>query len=130
MSKHNVSKFTDFDIASNGRSVVLNFEIDSGPISLEFNEILLEKVHYELGLAITKARQLSEISKQHLVSFLRPPQFRADLIENGQTVIISFRQANGLEMNYGLEPTHADALARQILSASERGKLAKRPTPN
>jgi hypothetical protein len=126
MTKHVISDLKDFDISRDGRNIVLNFSDDSDrPVSLKLTTIALEKISHEIGLAITKAREFSDISKQGIVRFLRPAKSHADLMVEGSTVLISFVTGLGLAVHYGLEPNHADALAHQILDASERGKKAK-----
>jgi hypothetical protein len=82
------------------------------------------------GNCSAKARELSDISKQGIVSMFRPARFRADLATEGNTVVVSFAHENGLESHFGLEPTLAEALAHQILDASARGKAAKPQSVN
>jgi hypothetical protein len=131
MGTHVIADIKDYDISEDGRKIILHLaDISDMPVSLDFGSLLLEKLHYEIGLAITKARQLSEFERQNIVSIFRPSHSRADLEKDGKTVVISFRAGNGLEVHYGLEPNHASLLARQIQDAAEQGMSAKPPTAN
>jgi hypothetical protein len=125
MTKHSITSLKDYDIAKNGRTVVLNFADDRDtPVSLKMSEIEVEKLAHELEFVITKARQLSDLSKQGIVPFLRPDKSRANLTTQGSTVVVSFVLRTGLVLHYGLEPTEAEALGRQILDAAVQGKNA------
>lgn len=126
MTKHTVTSIKDFDISTNGRNVVLNFADDKDrPVSLKISTIELERVNQEIGFAITKARKLSDISKQGIIPFIRAAKWRAELLDSQPVVVISFALQNGLEVHYGLSPIDAPSLARQILDASQRGISAK-----
>lgn len=126
MSVIPVTELKDFDISQDGRNTVLNFtNKGEDSVSLKISTLDLQRITQEIGILLTKARQLSEVSKQNIVPFLRPSRFRADLLEHGSTVVLAFGFSSGLDHYYGLEPIDADKLADQIRDASERGKIAK-----
>ncbi|MFZ1091304.1 MAG: hypothetical protein WAN75_19095, partial [Xanthobacteraceae bacterium] len=85
----------------------------------------LEKIAHYLGFVLTKARQMSDISKQGVVPFLRPTRVQADLLGQASVVILSFAMRAGVEMHYGLDPAHAHAFARQIEEAARSGSESK-----
>jgi hypothetical protein len=122
-----ISHITDFDISRDGKAVLNCRDEDGKPISIKMATMDLERFSVEIGFLLTKARELSEISKQNIVPFLQPAKFRADLLTQGSTVVIAFQLASGLQHHYGLEPTDADALACQILDAAEQAKKAAVP---
>jgi hypothetical protein len=122
-----VSKLTNVELSRDGRNMVLHFATDSEKISLTIDTMAVETAMTELGYIITKARELSEISKQGIVQIFRPARFRAELATEGSTVVVSFAHENGLESHFGLQPKLATELARQILDAAERGTTASDP---
>jgi hypothetical protein len=131
MTELSLAKLTDYDISPDGRRVGLNFADEEGnPVSLKISAMELENVAHELGFVITKARQLSSISKQGIVPFLRPTKFRANLLKDGQAVVVSFQTATGLELHYGLDATSAAELASQLQEAAQKGMTATAPRPN
>lgn len=128
---HSIKRLTDYGITPDGKRIVLNFEdARDGQVSLEFDALSLDKLFFELGLATNKARQLSGLAEHGIVPFLRPDQFRADVVERGQTVVVSFGLANGLEMHFGLEPEQAQRLAEQIEDAAGQGLRVAPEKPN
>jgi hypothetical protein len=129
MAEFAVSRFHDFDISRNGRATRLNFLDARGKkVSLNMTVIELERITHELGFLLTKARQLSEESKQDIVPFLRPANTRASLLKDGMTVVISFQIPSGLEMYYGLDPTQASTLAVQLQEEAQKGMKSKAPS--
>lgn len=131
MAKHVIKGIRDFDIATDGKKIVVHFEDAEGhPIALEFESLEVEKTFFEMGLAATKARELGGFSTSGVVPFFRPSQARSDLSMPGKTVVTALRAANGLEFHFGLEPNFADALADQMKDAARRGRLAKPETQN
>ncbi|MGO9133782.1 MAG: hypothetical protein ACLP8A_06995 [Methylovirgula sp.] len=131
MTEHSIKTLSDYAITSDGRDIVLNFEDAAGSeLTLKFSALLMERIFFEMGLAVTKARELSGLSDQGIVPLFRPTECRADLVAHGQTVALSFQTENGLSFHCGLEPESAAALAEQMFKAAERGKLAKPETRN
>jgi hypothetical protein len=131
MSRFEISSLKDFDIAPDGRKAVLNFADDQDlPVSLKFTQLQLEQLAHELGFVLTKARQLSEASKQGMAPFLRPARCRGGASPGEPTVIVSFQLPSGLEMHYGLEPIVAEGLAKQLHDGAQEAKTAKPPTRN
>lgn len=130
MTKHKITSLKGYDIAPDGRTVALNFaDANDRPVSLEMSTMELERTSYETGFAITKARQLSDISKSGIIPYVRPKEWRASLLnEHSPVVLISFRLQNGLEVHYGIPATAADSLVHQLQDASEQGKKAKGET--
>jgi hypothetical protein len=128
MPEFSISNLKDFDITPDGRKTILNFvEATGETLSLKISILDLERVTHEMGLILSKAPELSDISKQNIVPFLRPSKFRADLLAEGSTVLTVYQLASGIEHRYGLEPRGAEELARQMLDAAERGKKAIAP---
>jgi hypothetical protein len=126
MSEISIAQFKDFDVAADGRKVVLHFtDPDGRPIAIKVETLELEKIAHNLGFVLTKARQISDISKQGVVPFLRPTRVQADLLGGASVVILSFAMRAGVEMHYGLDPAHAHAFARQIEEAARRGLESK-----
>ena len=69
MTKHTVKTIQDFDISQDGRKIILNFADENDqPVSLKMTTIELERASQEMGFAITKARKLSDVSKQGIIS--------------------------------------------------------------
>ena len=129
MPKFTVSKLRDFQISRDGRTAVLHFvgAADEDPVSLEMTTLELEIATQEMGSLLTKARELSDVSKQGIVPIFCPTHCRASPTEDSR-VALEFRLNNGLEHRYGLEPNHAAELARQILDVAERGRKAIPPS--
>lgn len=131
MQNHVIKALVDYDISTDGGKIILNFaNADGERLALEFDPFVLEKIFFEIGLATTKARQLSGLAEQGIVPFFSPDQSRADVVQRGQTVLVSFQAHDGLELHFGLKPDHALALAAQMRDAAARGMLAKPETPN
>ena len=131
MPEFSLSNLTDFDLSRDGRKTILNFKDESGEkVSLKLTTINLERITQELAFLLTRARQLSDVSKQNIVPFLHPARFRADLLIEGGTVVVSFELPTGLQNHYGLEPDLAIELARQLQDAALRGMTATPPTRN
>jgi hypothetical protein len=129
MASFSITALKDFDISQDGRKVVLNFADENDmPVSLKMSTMGLEALLHEITFALTKAHELSDISKQGIVPILRPSKFRADLQPDKTTVVLSFAVKSGLELHYGLEPTHANAFAQQIQDAAQRGMRANPPS--
>jgi hypothetical protein len=124
MVEASISKLKDFDLTRDGRKAILNFDIDGERLALKISTLDLEALTHELGLVVSKARQLSN---HNVVPFLRPAKYRADLVEQGSTVVTVYQLPSGIEHRYGLEPMGAETLARQMLDAAERGKTATLP---
>ncbi len=126
MTKHSIVALHDFDISGDGRAITLHFQDEHDfPVSIEMASLTLEKIYYDLGAAITKARQRSDLAKQ-VVSFLQVSRCRATLTTDDQTIVISFLAgSNRLEIHYGIEPSLAKALALQILALAKQRKTAK-----
>jgi hypothetical protein len=121
MAEFAVSRFNDFDISRNGRTTRLNFLDARGKkVSLNMTVLELERITHEFGFLLTKARQLSEESKQDIVPFFRPANARASTLKDGTTVIISFQTSSGLEMYYGLDPAQANVLAAQLQEQAQK----------
>ena len=128
MAKHTVTAIKDFDISKDGRTVILNFADENDrPVSLKMSTMALDKASHEMGIALTQARKLSEVSKQGIIAFMRPKKCRAELLNDQPLVAISFGLPNGLEVHYGIPTIDAVLLARQILAAAEHGMSAKPP---
>jgi hypothetical protein len=126
MSEISIAKFKDYDVSPDGRKAVLHFiDGDGRPVAIKVETQELEKIAHNLGFVLTKARQISDISKQGVVPFLRPTRVQADLLGQGSVVILSFAMGAGVEMHYGLDPAHAHAFARQIEEAARRGLESK-----
>jgi hypothetical protein len=126
MSEISIAQFKDYDVSSDGRNAVLHFiDRDGRPLAIKVETLELEKIAHNLGFVLTKARQMSDISKQGVVPFLRPTRVQADLLSQGSVVILSFAMRAGVEMHYGLEPIHANAFADQIKEAARRGLKSK-----
>jgi hypothetical protein len=88
MSEISIAQFKDFDVAADGRKVVLHFtDPDGRPIAIQVESLELEKIAHNLGFVLTKARQISDISKQGVVPFLRPTRVQADLLGQGNPLI-------------------------------------------
>jgi hypothetical protein len=121
--KVSVSSLKDFDISMDGRNAILNFD----SVSLKITTMELEKVVHELGFLLIKARQLSDISKQGIVPFLRPTKVRGSLLGDGRAVVASFQLASGLELHYGMDLDVADALTAQLQEAAQQGRKATPP---
>jgi hypothetical protein len=125
----NSATLLDFDIAVDGRTVILNFTNEKGErVPIRLSEIELEKTLHELQVALTKVRQLSEVTKQGLVSYIRPRLVRGSAA--GQDVVLSLQFHDGLELHYGLQPNQAERLSQQLFAAAQVGKKANPPTPN
>src|SRR6202035_2639056 len=115
-----------YDVSPDGRKAVLHFiDGDGKPVAIKVETLELEKIAHNLGFVLTKARQMSDISKQGVVPFLRPTLVQADLLSHGSVVILSFAMRAGVEMHYDLEPIHANAFADQIKEAARRGVKSK-----
>jgi hypothetical protein len=128
MPEFSLANLTDFDLSKDGRKTVLNFQDESAAkVSLKLTTINLELVTQELAFLLTKARQLSDVSKQNIVPFLHPARFRADVLTEGGTVVVSFELPTGLQHHYGLEPSFAMELARQLHDAAQRGMTTTSP---
>ena len=126
MSEISIAQFKDYDVSPDGRNAVLHFiDGDGRPVAIKVETQELEKIAHNLGFVLTKARQMSDISKQGVVPFLRPTRVQADLLGQGSVVILSFAMRAGVEMHYGLEPVHANEFARQITEAARRGLESK-----
>jgi hypothetical protein len=126
MSEITIAQFKDYDVSPDGRKAVLHFiDGDGRPVAIKVETQELEKIAHNLGFVLTKARQISDISKQGVVPFLRPTRVQADLLGQGSVVILSFAMRAGVEMHYGLEPAHANEFARQITEAARRGLKSK-----
>lgn len=122
-----VNRLEECAISRDGRSVTVNLMgKENKTIALDFSTIDLERTVHELVVLLTKARELSEVSKQGIVSFVRPTNARAASLSDGQTVLVSFQLPSGLEMHYGMQPTHAQTLADQIQDEARKGMTAKR----
>jgi hypothetical protein len=127
MTKHNLTELKNCDISQDGRTIALNFADENDrPVSLSIPTLSLEKTHHDIGQVITKARQLSDISKQGIIPFQVASGWRATVMVTDRLfVLISFRFDNGLEMHYGIPATAAGALAESILEAARQGISTK-----
>jgi hypothetical protein len=122
-----VTRLKEAAISLDGRSVTVNLLAKENEItSLDFSTIDLERIVHELMVLLTNARQMSEVSRQGIVSFVRPTNARAALLSDDQTLIVSFQLPSGLEMHYGMQPTQAQKLADQIQNEAQKGMTAKR----
>jgi hypothetical protein len=129
MAEFAVSRLSDFDISRNGRATRLTFLDAKGKkVSLNMTVMELERITHELGFLLTKARQLSEESKQDIVPFMRPANTRASILKDGTTVVMSFKIPSGLELHYGLDPTQASAFAAQLQEEAQKGMKSKPPS--
>jgi hypothetical protein len=129
MTEFAVSRLSDFDISRNGRATRLNFLDARGKkVSLNMTVMELERITHELGFLLTKARQLSEESKQDIVPFLRPVNTRASILKDGTTVVMSFKIPSGLELHYGLDSTQPSAFAAQLQEEAQKGMKSKPPS--
>jgi hypothetical protein len=127
MSEISIAKFEDYDVSPDGRKAVLHFiDGDGRPVAIKVETLELEKIAHNLGFVLTNARQISDISKQGVVPFLRPTRVQADLLGGASVVILSFAMRAGVEMHYGLDPAHAHAFAHQIEEAARR-RLESKP---
>jgi len=125
MSTFSVSTLTDYSVSPDGCQAALNFMgKNSEPLSLEISTIELEKIVIELEFLLTKSRELSSLSKQGILSFLRPTTVRVSLLNDDATVVVSLRVRTGLEIHYGFEPTLADVLGNQIQEQAQKGMQA------
>jgi hypothetical protein len=126
MSEISIAQFKDYDVSPDGRKAVLHFiDGDGRPVAIKVETQELEKIAHNLGFVLTKARQISDISKQGVVPFLRPTRVQADLLGQGSVVILSFAMRAGVEMHYGLDPVHANEFARQIKEAARKSLKSK-----
>jgi hypothetical protein len=122
-----VTRLEECAISRNGRSVTINLTGKKNEtIALDFSTIDLERTVHELVVLLTNAHQLSEVSKQGIVSFVRPTNARAASLSDDRTVIVSFQLPAGLEMHYGMQPIQAQKLADQIQNEAQKGMTAKR----
>ncbi|MFY9894630.1 MAG: hypothetical protein WAK63_10930 [Xanthobacteraceae bacterium] len=129
MPEFSVSGLKDFDISADGHQTVLNLiGADNSIVSLRVDTLVLQTISQQAGFLLTKARQLAA-ANPNFVPALRPAKFRSDLIAGGQTVVVVFALASGLEHYYGLLPDEADALAHQMQDAAERGRKAAATKP-
>ncbi len=126
MTAFSITSLKGYDVSKDGRIALLHFVTDDDePISLRLETMELEAMIHEVEFLLMKARELSDLSKQGVVSTLRPETFRAALSEDGTHVILTFRLRSGLELHYGLEPTLAEELVDEIHNEAERGEKAK-----
>jgi hypothetical protein len=117
-----ISKYTEGAISQDGRNIVLTFQVQDGSkASLHLTALELEKLMHDLSFLITKARELSELSKQGIVSILRPSKASANLLSDNRTVVLSFQIRAGLELHYGFESTVAIELNDQIKEVVQQG---------
>ena len=129
MPEFSVSKISGTSLSHDGRGAILKFvDSDGQEISLKISTLDLASTVHEIGFLLTKSRELSDISKQSIVPFLRPQKVRAELTTDNVTVVTSYQLPSGLEHHYGMTPNLAEALARQILDAAERGKKTTAPS--
>ena len=122
------AKVSGFSLSQDGRNATLRFKDDAGnALSLEISTLDLQTFSQELGALLTKASELSDITKSDIVPFFRPAKFRANLAD-GPTVVVSFMLDTGLESHFGLSPDGAEMLAKQMLKQAADGKGSK-PQP-
>jgi hypothetical protein len=82
MTAFSIEGMKDFDVFKDGRKMVLNFSDENDkPVSVKVTTMAIEKIMHELTFALTKAYEMSDISKQGIVPFLRPQKSRASLVE-------------------------------------------------
>jgi hypothetical protein len=129
MSDFVISKLDNFDISKSGRLARLNFFDSRGKkVSLTMTVLELERITHEMGFLLTKAREISEESKQDIVPFMRPKHARASALKDGTAVVISFQIPSGLEVHYGLNPVPAGALATQLAQEVEKSLKSHPPS--
>jgi hypothetical protein len=116
-------------VSGDGHHIVLNLiGADDSEVSLKVDALVLQTIMQSCGFILTKARQLAS-ANPNFVPALRPARFRADLMAQGQSVVVVFGLSSGLEHYYGLLPDEADALARQMQDAAERGRKVAATKP-
>jgi hypothetical protein len=128
MPEFSVDDLPDFGISEDGRTAVLNF---TGPdqisVSLKIDTLILQRMSHQIGSVLTQSRRLSNRSRD-VVPIVRPTRFRADLTTDNTLVGIQFVMNSGIEHTYGLEANDAEALARQISDAAQRGRRTSAPS--
>ena len=115
-----VSEIVDYGISADGRDTVVNFQTTEGYIaSLHFSSLDMEKIVHELALVVSRAKELSEPSKQNIPAILKPSKALANLAAGEMVIVLSLQIPNNLEIHYGFEVKQALTLATQIISAAD-----------